>query len=588
LRFEPVQVTGFFAGTCFVKIQIQAFPMSPTYLFRRSLPAFLLCLFSLFNSNLLSQPILQFTEVSNLDLAAPVDFVHAGDGTGRVFLVERSGTIKVFDSNFGLLNNFLTVDGIACCGEQGLLSMAFHPDYETNRYFFVYYTNSEGGIEVARYRTFENDPNTADPDSRQTILTVPKPVPFTNHNGGDLNFGPDGMLYFAIGDGGSGGDPRNYAQRSDSLLGKMVRIDVDDFNSPPYYTVPADNPYANSPDTLPEIWAFGLRNPWRWSFDRATGDMWIADVGQGNWEEVNFRPAGNTGGVNYGWRCYEGDHPYGTGCQVAGTYVPPIFNYSHSDTGGISITGGFVYRGTKYPNLVGYYVCADYNSGNGWLIHQNEDEFDSTRVDNFPTQIVSFGETEDGELYMVLLNGTVYEVGTSGSLPVTLLSFNAKQEDGATDLTWTTEEEENLSHYEVQYSTNGVDFQTAGKVTATGASSYAYAHEHTLSSTLYYRLKIVDTDNSFKYSTIIKVEPLQVLIKGFVQPNIIQNNVLRINLKRSFDEIAIINLNGKLLWKQSIKGRSGIIQFPLHIAKGTYVVRFSGKDGLMSERLVVR
>jgi glucose/arabinose dehydrogenase len=192
----------------------------------------------------------------------------------------------------------------------------FHPDYRNNRYFFVYYTNASGDITVTRFQTSATDPNVADLTTGVRLINIPKP--FSNHNGGTLLFGPDGKLYFGTGDGGSGGDPNNFAQNGNSLLGKLIRLDVDNFSTPPYYSIPADNPFVTDPNVRDEIFALGLRNPFRWSFDRQNGDFWIADVGQNAWEEVNQVPFANASGINYGWRCYEGDNTYNaTGCKSA-------------------------------------------------------------------------------------------------------------------------------------------------------------------------------------------------------------------------------------------------------------------------------
>ncbi len=329
----------------------------------------LTCIFSViqgFNQ----APILSYAPVINSGLSLPVEVVNAGDGSNRLFIVEQNGLIKIYNGTSLLPTPFLSLTTLtAASGERGLLSMAFHPNYAVNGYFFVYYTNAAGDITIARYQVSAGNANQANAASGVVLMNIPKP--FANHNGGRLAFGPDGYLYFGTGDGGSGGDPNNFAQNGNSLLGKMIRIDVNNFATPPYYTIPADNPYTTNPGVLDEIWAIGLRNPWRWSFDRLTGDMWIGDVGQSAREEINYRAAGTTGGINYGWRCYEGTLPYNTtGCAAQSTYVSPIFDYPRNNlTGGFSVTGGYVYRGSEFASLNGYYICADYVSGNTWLIN---------------------------------------------------------------------------------------------------------------------------------------------------------------------------------------------------------------------------
>lgn len=325
---------------------------------------FIFCSAVSLSSSLYSQtPTLFFNPVISTGLTTPVDIVNAGDGSNRLFVVEQGGSIKYIRNGALKDTIFLNISNlISTGGERGLLSMAFHPAYETNGYFFVYYTNTLGDITLARYRV-SVDPNIADPLSGQVLLTIPHRT-YQNHNGGKLNFGSDGNLYFATGDGGSADDPHFIAQKGDTLLGKMLRINVDNFaTSSPFYIIPSDNPYTADDDNIKnEIWAFGLRNPFRWSFDRLTNDMWIGDVGQNRREEINFRPAGSTGGINYGWRCYEGNLVLNdSGCLAASNYVFPIFNYDRTNqNGGRSVTGGIVYRGNNYPDLMGWYVCIDF------------------------------------------------------------------------------------------------------------------------------------------------------------------------------------------------------------------------------------
>ncbi|HZI53565.1 MAG TPA: PQQ-dependent sugar dehydrogenase, partial [Chitinophagaceae bacterium] len=290
------------------------------------------------------------------------------DSSDRLFIVQKVGSVKVYDKAFNFLGDFVTVSGVTINGERGLLSMAFHPDYKSNGLFFVYYTNLQGDIEISRYKV-SDDPNRADTTTRTIIITIPHRAA-ANHNGGKIGFGADGYLYFATGDGGNGGDPPNNAQNGKVLLGKMLRIDVNNPGPQLNYSIPTDNPFVNDTLIADEIWALGLRNPFRWSFDRLTHNMWIADVGQGVKEEINFRKAGETKGINYGWRCYEGKNIYNaSGCKTADQYIPPIFDYPHNlTTGGSSVTGGYVYRGSEYPSMNGYYIFADYISNNQWLI----------------------------------------------------------------------------------------------------------------------------------------------------------------------------------------------------------------------------
>ncbi|MEM7040673.1 MAG: PQQ-dependent sugar dehydrogenase, partial [Bacteroidota bacterium] len=287
------------------------------------------------------------TFASNFD--EPLDLTHAGDD--RIFVVEKDGEIIICDQ-MGNKNAFPYLDiqpRVRSTGsEQGLLGLAFHPNYQENGYFFVNYTNNNGNTVIARFTVGPN-PDVADITSELIMLTIPQS--FTNHNGGCIKFGPDGMLYVGMGDGGSGGDPLNAGQTGSDLLGKMLRLDVD--NGAPW--IPADNPYVNDASVRDEIWAIGVRNPWRFSFDRLNGDMWIADVGQNAWEEIDHWPWGQTPAPNFGWRCYEGNAPYNTaGCSPQNSYVSPVFVYANNGAMGCSVTGGFVYRGPFHANLWGH------------------------------------------------------------------------------------------------------------------------------------------------------------------------------------------------------------------------------------------
>ena len=273
-------------------------------------------------------------------LDRPVAITNAGDGSDRLFITLLGGQIRIFDGQQILAQPFLDISSLVTSGgEQGLFSVAFHPDYANNGWLYVDYTDLNGNTVIASY-SISADPNIVDPASAAILLSISQP--FANHNGGQLQFGPDGYLYIGMGDGGSGGDPQNNAQTLSTLLGKMLRIDVD--GAPPY-SIPADNPFINDPVAREEIWALGLRNPWRFSFDRQTGDLFIADVGQSTLEEVDFQPSHSTGGANYGWRLMEGSDCYNptTNCNN-GMLTLPILEYDHSL--GCSITGGYRYRGT--------------------------------------------------------------------------------------------------------------------------------------------------------------------------------------------------------------------------------------------------
>lgn len=356
-----------------------------------------------------AQPSLQL-EVFASGFSLPVDIAHAGDG--RLFIVEKAGRIRIIDSDGSILPQpFLDIDARvnSLASERGLLGLAFHPDYTDNGYFFVNYTNNSGDTRISRFSVSAGNANQADPNSERILLEVDQP--FNNHNAGDLNFGPDGYLYIGLGDGGSADDPGNRAQNRQNLLGKMLRIDVD--NGDPY-SIPEDNPFAFDDFTLDEIWAIGLRNPWRFSFDRLTGALWIADVGQNRWEEVNYQPPGSPGGQNYGWRCYEGSAAFNlSGCQSSGEYTFPVQTYSNSNSVGCSITGGYVYRGVQYPDMYGYYIYTDYCSGRFWSIAPDGQggwrNAELANLDN--TEFVSFGEDNQGELYVAAISdGIIYKL----------------------------------------------------------------------------------------------------------------------------------------------------------------------------------
>jgi glucose/arabinose dehydrogenase len=353
----------------------------------------------------------------------PVLVTSAGDGSGRLFVVEQPGRIRVIAGGSVLSTPFLDLRGsVSSGGERGLLGLAFHPSYPTVPYVYVNYTNLNGDTSINRFRV-SADANVIDPSSRFHILTVKQP--YANHNGGNLAFGPDGFLYIGMGDGGSAGDPGNRAQSLGSLLGKVLRIDVNHVSGTKHYRVPSSNPYVGR-SGLDEIWARGLRNPWRWSFDRGTGDLWIGDVGQARYEEVDRAKRTSTTlagrAKNYGWSVLEGRVCYkpATGCSTTGR-TAPLATYGHRNTGidNCSITGGFVYRGHAYPILAGIYVYGDFCSGRIWGLPSRAAApavgtvlWSSTASPHL--SISSFGEDEAGELYVVdRAGGAVYRVSAT-------------------------------------------------------------------------------------------------------------------------------------------------------------------------------
>ena len=392
------------------------------------------------------QATIQLQRVAS-GLVRPVDITAPKGDRGRLFIVEKTGYLRIVTIVGGvytlLATPFLNIDPLvgSSGSEQGLLGLAFHPNYASNGYFYVNYTDNAGDTVVARYRVSTGDPNLADPASAQIVLTVDQP--YSNHNGGQLQFGPDGYLYIGLGDGGSGGDPGDRSQNPGELLGKMLRIDV---HSGSPYAIPPSNPFVGPGNPLDEIWALGLRNPWRYSFDRLTGDLWIGDVGQNAWEEVNLEPAGDPGGRNWGWRCKEGTHIYdlsGNCPTDLSVLDDPIYEYSHSD--GISITGGYVYRGSPNSAYFGQYFFADYavgsqvrtlhHNGNAWV---RTDHTLAAPSGQSLSVLTSFGEdaignlyatdyaSSTGEVYLLLLRPAACVVGNydlNGDGQVTILDI---------------------------------------------------------------------------------------------------------------------------------------------------------------------
>lgn len=354
-------------------------------------------------------------------LTAPVDLQSARDGSGRLFVVELAGRIRVIENGTLLPDAYLDISSLILDNhsERGLLGLAFDADFESNGEFYVNYTSQPNGdTVVARYVVSDTAANVANVLTTTHLITIGQPQ--RNHNGGQLQFGPnDNYLYVSTGDGGGAGDdepghaPQGNAQSLGTHLGKILRIDV---RAVPLYTVPASNPFTQTMGALPEIWAYGLRNPWRFSFDQVNGDVYIADVGQNSYEEVSYRPASSGAGVNYGWRCKEGFQDFNMlGNCPSLTLEPPVVEYDH--TLGCSVTGGYVYRGSDYPWMDGVYFYADYCSGRIWALQQvSAGTWSATEKLNTPFFISSFGEGEDGELYVIDHGGEVYKL-TSNAAP---------------------------------------------------------------------------------------------------------------------------------------------------------------------------
>ncbi len=386
--------------------------------------ALLLATTQLFAAPTLSS--LTLTEVADID-DIPTEVTHAGDD--RLFIVEKSGYVHIVDgSGNQLATPFLDIDSLVNSGgERGLLGLAFAPDYATSGDFYVSYSDNGGDTVIARYGVSAGDVNVAD-SAETIILQVDQPA--FNHNGGAIRFGPDGYLYIALGDGGGQGDPSDLAQDGSSLLGKVLRIDV---TGQATYTIPASNPYTQTAGTQDEIWAMGIRNPWRFDFDSQTGDLWLADVGQNRFEEVSMIPAGTPGGVNLGWDCYEGEYEYDSlgdtdspsaACNSSTDYLFPVHAYAHnSSLGRRSITGGTVYRGSENPAIAGLYFFGDYRSDEVWALMHSPSATTVMTLTVTGTSsggLTTWGTDNDGELYMGFGNGKVFAVSTPDTAPTSV------------------------------------------------------------------------------------------------------------------------------------------------------------------------
>ncbi|MFZ1703617.1 MAG: PQQ-dependent sugar dehydrogenase [Saprospiraceae bacterium] len=364
-----------------------------------------------------------FTPVISSNLSSPIQISNAADGTNRVFVAEKGGRIKVFNKNYMLIDTLITISNMGTGNEQGLLSFVFHPDFKNNGHFYVFHTEAiTYSLIVDRYTISSTDPDKANVGSKLPILNILHPGN-TNHNGGEMHFGKDGYLYLSTGDGGSGNDPQDNGQDSLALLGKILRIDVNGSSGQNNFIIPTDNPNPTSP-----VYCYGLRNPFRWSFDRFTGDMYIGDVGQSAREEISYRAASQIVGSNFGWDCFEGSllHPTAAPCLAYINYVAPIYEYPITSTNK-SVIGGNVYRGYTYPDLKGWYFATDYfsqnlrkifNNGTTWTVYNQ-------LMPSTYTGTVDFGETEDGELHLVDMSShIIYKIGSSNQKTVYTFTGN--------------------------------------------------------------------------------------------------------------------------------------------------------------------
>lgn len=533
-----------------------------------------------------------FTSIAT-GLSSPVDIVTPPDGSGRMFIVEKGGTTRIYDGTSILAGNFLDISSLlSTSGEQGLLSMAFHPAYASNRFFFVLYTNTAGNVELARYRTQSTNANAADATSASILLTVPHPVN-TNHNGGKIAFGADSLLYWSIGDGGGGGDPDNNAQDGGSRLGKILRLAPDTTTTAPYYSIPPGNPYVSDPTFLDEIWAFGLRNPWRWSFDRSTGDMWIADVGQGSWEEVNFIDSADiaAGGLDFGWRCREGAHVFSTATVCSTSFIDPVFEYDHSL--GNSITGGYVYRGTTYPDLAGKYLCVDFGQPRLWLVTEGTPFTSTMQSTGVPSGITGFGEDASGELYAVNIAGNLYSVSSSVALSTgDLLHFSYRKTEHCAQLLWQSRSS-GITAFGVERSNDGVQYKELGRVAAMPGERQHYEYDLCAQPVAegYYRLSLLRAGGTNTWSQVLHIRPGQAPAAAVrIMPNPAQAGTdIRLQLTESLGSLELWDMHGQRL--QRIEGPlyPGYRQLPAaHLAPGVYLLKAGLDNGsTLAQRIVI-
>lgn len=373
--------------------------------------AFIILLFFVMAFTANAQPNLTYTPLVQ-GLSQPVNVKNAGDSSGRLFIVEQTGKIKIYKNGVIQPKPFIDITNLVAVGEyKGLWSIAFPPDFRKSRMFFIYYHDKGNNTILARYQTSKTNPDSVIMSSRVVLLSLFDSVTLGPHLG-EMQFGKDGYLYITVNDGSFLNNTTQFAQDGSTLYGKMLRINTK-ATVPPYYTIPPDNPFTTNPNVRDEIWYMGFRNAWRFSFDRINGNMWISDVGGFQWDEINVRTKKQPAGVNFGWPCYEGAQSFiQNGCQDSLSYVFPIFVNPPDSTGAMAIIGGYVYRGKTYSALKGYYICSDYVQNKAWKIVSNgSGGWNIFEQLNIPALISSYGEGEDGELYATSLDGTVYSIG---------------------------------------------------------------------------------------------------------------------------------------------------------------------------------
>ncbi len=547
-----------------------------------------------------SQPVVSFSPVSlsGPALDQPVDITGCGDGSGRLFIVEKKGTIRIIENGVVLDDYFMDIHTqVMNSGERGLLGLAFHPQYPDSPYIYVNYVIT-GTITNRISRFTLNSNNPYDIDEASQLIYLEQVGVQSNHKAGDIAFGPDGYLYFGMGDGGGGGDPANSGQDLNILRGKIIRIDVNSTTGALNYGIPPDNPFVGVAG-LDEIWAYGMRNPWRISFDRQVGDFWIGDVGQDEWEEVDMIPAGTPGGMNFGWDCKEGNHDYQpNNCSGNAVFTWPIFEYPHNcnpcpNGHGESLTGGFVYRGTEYPVLQGCYICADYGSDFIWIIKQTGADpltFDVWVQDGTGeiSALVAFGEDDNGELYACNLSGTLYAVSGSGFLAIEWENVFASIVPEGHKIEWTLHQTFGVTQFEIQrsFKSSFDDFEIVAQIQPVEDQiSYSYNDPYFQPQSAYYRIVASLDDGTFEYSPIVRTRADILLKPSLVFDPI--TSIWRINFPDPWrnGEMVMYDLQGKEVLKKTISS-DPYMELSAPVIPGSYFVEIRGEMGKWSEKIV--